>query len=168
MTIFSYCEIKSQKIWPIWKPIPVRFFKYHRIFRPSYNTCYEEININHTLLCLSQAFYIKIKTFDYFGGAPNGFCKNLTEFYQFSLKNFPNLTDFSPQLMACMFSAFLHNICCLYSLELPCCGQSNEPQQHMSHDMTKPTKWACTQRRLRSAWVSACLIRVFAVRSMGS
>ena len=34
----------------------------------------------------------------------------------------------------------------------------------MSRDMTKPTKWLCAQRRLRSA----CLIRVFAVRLMGS
>ena len=25
----------------------------------------------------------------------------------------------------------------------------------MSHDMTKPTKWVCAQRRLRSAWASA-------------
>ena len=32
-----------------------------------------------------------------------GFCKNRTEFYQISLKNLPNLTDFSPQLMACMY-----------------------------------------------------------------
>ena len=30
------------------------------------------------------------------------FCKNLTEFYQISLKNLPYLTDFSPQLMARM------------------------------------------------------------------
>ena len=30
------------------------------------------------------------------------FCKNLTEFYQISLKNLPYLTDFSPHLMACM------------------------------------------------------------------
>ena len=28
-------------------------------------------------------------------------------------------------------------------------------QKHLSHDMTKPTKWLCAQRRLRSAWVSA-------------
>ena len=28
-------------------------------------------------------------------------------------------------------------------------------QQHFSHDMTKPTKWVCAQRRLRSAWASA-------------
>ena len=26
---------------------------------------------------------------------------------------------------------------------------------HLSCDMTKPTKWVCTQRRLRSAWASA-------------
>ena len=32
--------------------------KSHRIFRPSYNTFYEEININHSLLFLSQASYI--------------------------------------------------------------------------------------------------------------
>ena len=32
--------------------------KSHRIFRPSYNTIFEEININHTLLFLSQASYI--------------------------------------------------------------------------------------------------------------
>ena len=32
-------------------------------------------------------------------------------------------------------------------------------QTYASHDMTKPTKWVCAQRRLRSAWV-------FAVHSM--
>ena len=26
---------------------------------------------------------------------------------------------------------------------------------YLSHDMTKPTKWMCAQRRLRSAWASA-------------
>ena len=30
------------------------------------------------------------------------FVKNFTEFYQISLKVLPDLTDFSPQLMACM------------------------------------------------------------------
>ena len=28
-------------------------------------------------------------------------------------------------------------------------------QINMSHDTTKPTKWVCAQRRLRSAWASA-------------
>ena len=46
-----------------------KIFKSHRTFRPSYNTFYEEININHTLLCLSQTSYILIKAFDYFRGA---------------------------------------------------------------------------------------------------
>ena len=36
------------------------------------------------------------------GELQSDFCKNLTEFYQISLKIFPNLTDFSPQLMAYM------------------------------------------------------------------
>ena len=27
--------------------------------------------------------------------------------------------------------------------------------RYMSHDMTKPTKWLCAQRRLRSVWASA-------------
>ena len=43
----AYLEANSHKI-----------FQSHRIFRPSYNTFYEEININHTLLWLSQASYI--------------------------------------------------------------------------------------------------------------
>ena len=33
------------------------------IFRPSKNTFYKEIITNHTLFCLSQASYIKIKAF---------------------------------------------------------------------------------------------------------
>ena len=43
-----HTEIKSHRIWPILKPVPIRFFKSHRIFRPSYNTFYVELNINHT------------------------------------------------------------------------------------------------------------------------
>ena len=52
----SHCEIKSHRIWPIWKPIPIRFFKsqnFQTILR-----IFEEININHTLFCLWQAYYI--------------------------------------------------------------------------------------------------------------
>ena len=37
------------------------------------------------------------------GELQSDFCKYLTEFYQISLKNLPHLTDFSPQLMACMY-----------------------------------------------------------------
>ena len=31
----------------------------------------------------------------------------------------------------------------------------NDVANKISHDMTKPTKWVCAQRRLRSAWASA-------------
>ena len=56
----SHTEIKSHRGWPIWKPVPkiIRFFKSHRIYRPFYIKFGEEININHTLLCLSKASYI--------------------------------------------------------------------------------------------------------------
>ena len=50
--------MKSHRIWPIWKPILIRIFKSHRIFRPSYNTFDEKINLHHTSLFSSQAFYI--------------------------------------------------------------------------------------------------------------
>ena len=35
------------------------------------------------------------------------------------------------------------------------CGTVAVVFANMSRDMTKPTKWVCAQRRLRSAWVSA-------------
>ena len=40
LTYMSYFTLwdKSQRIWPIWKPVSVSFFNSHRIFRPSYNT----------------------------------------------------------------------------------------------------------------------------------
>ena len=79
-----------------------KIFKSHRIFRTSYNTFYEEINIHHTLLCLSQTSYIIKGLLTILLELQSDFCKNLTEFYQISLKNLPHLTDFSPQLMACM------------------------------------------------------------------
>ena len=31
----------------------------------------------------------------------------------------------------------------------------NEPTKQISRNTTKPTKWLCAQRRLRSAWASA-------------
>ena len=33
--------------------------------------------------------------------------------------------------------------------------KGNAQQKHLSHDTTKPTKWPCVQRRLRSAWAFA-------------
>ena len=40
------------------------------------------------------------------GELQSDFCKNLTEFYQISLKNLPHPPDVSPQLMACMKVAY--------------------------------------------------------------
>ena len=54
---FAYMQYITHLV-PFWKPIPLRFFKCHKIFRPSYNTFYEEINLNHMLLYLSQSSYI--------------------------------------------------------------------------------------------------------------
>ena len=34
------------------------------------------------------------------------------------------------------------------------CVPYNKSKTHLSHDMTKPTKWVCAQWRLRSAWAS--------------
>ena len=66
----------------------LKIFKSHRIFRPAKNTIYEEIIIKHTLLCLPQVSYNKIKAFWLLGGGglQSDFCENLTEFYQISLK----------------------------------------------------------------------------------
>ena len=45
-----------------------KIFQSLRIFRPSYNILYKEININHTFLCLLQASYVWIKALYYFLG----------------------------------------------------------------------------------------------------
>ena len=102
----SHCEIKFHSIWSVWKSNPIRLFKSHRIFRPSYNTFYEEKkNINYTWLCLAQASYIDKRLLTTLGELQRDFYKNLTEFDQISLKNLPHLTDFNPQPMAWMQSA---------------------------------------------------------------
>ena len=75
----SNCEIKSHRIWPIWKPLPIRFFNFHRIFRPSYNTFYGEINIHHTLLCLSEASYIKLRLLTILGALQSNFYKQVAQ-----------------------------------------------------------------------------------------
>ena len=40
------------------------------------------------------------------GKLQSDFSENLIEFDQISLKNWPYITDFSPQLMACMIVKF--------------------------------------------------------------
>ena len=85
----SQCEIKSDKISQNFAHLEAnshKKFKSHRIFRPSYTTFYEEMNINHTLLYLSQASYILIKAFNYSGGAPVIFVKISQNFIKSPLK----------------------------------------------------------------------------------
>ena len=57
----SHCEIKSHRILAHLEGNSHKKFKSHRIFSPFYNRFYEEININHSLLWLSQASYMKKK-----------------------------------------------------------------------------------------------------------
>ena len=65
----------------------------------------EEINIKHTLLWFSQASYMKEKRhMTIFREPQSDVQENLPEFCQISLKILPYLTDFSPQIMACMKS----------------------------------------------------------------
>ena len=108
----AQCEIKSHRILPLWKP----FSNLTEFSDHLNNTLYEEIYINHTLLCLSQASYIKLKIFlTILWELQSDFCKNLTEFYWISLKNLGYLIDFSPQLMACV--KFIHFATVLLLLE---------------------------------------------------
>ena len=89
--------------------------------RPFYNRFYE-ININHTLLWFSQASYLKKKKKKkkyfrlYWGSSKVMFKKISQNFCQKSFKILLYLTDFSPQLMACMVSCFhfVHLYVCLY------------------------------------------------------
>ena len=71
------------------------------------------------------------------------------------LLNFSNLRIITTILFLCpnyldfdSMSSFEVNS----GLEISC---NNAPFQKLSRDMTKPTKWMCTQWRLRSAWASA-------------
>ena len=79
-------------------------FKSHRVFRPFYNRFYEEININHTLLWFSQASYIKKKDFRLYRESPKVkvMFKKISQNFVKSPLKFCLISDFSPQLMACM------------------------------------------------------------------
>ena len=48
------------------------------------------------------------------------------------------------------------------------CWKFNKMFQYLSHDMTKPTKWLCAQRRFRSAWASAQSSLLPPWRNLGS
>ena len=50
----SHCEIKSHRIWPLWKAIPIKHSNLTEFSDHFTTDFYEEININHTLLWFSQ------------------------------------------------------------------------------------------------------------------
>ena len=82
-------EIKSHRIWPIWKASPIKNSNLTNFFRPFYNRFNDEININHALLWSSPASYIK-KDLRLYWGSPkeSDVQENLTEVCQISLLNF--------------------------------------------------------------------------------
>ena len=85
----SHCEIKSHRIWPIWKAIPIKKLKPHRIFRPFHIGFYEEININHTLYGFHKLLTWKKKYFRlhvYWGSSKVMFKKISQNFVKSPLK----------------------------------------------------------------------------------
>ena len=72
----------------------------------------QKITCMHFVVFITSFLHLNKFSFDNFGKLQSDFCKNCTEFYQISLKNLPCLTDFSPQLMACMHLSKV-NVSCL-------------------------------------------------------
>ena len=75
----SHCEIKSHRILAPLEGNSHKKFKSHRIFSPFYNRFYEEININHSLLWLSQASYMKKKDFRLYWGSSKVMFKKISQ-----------------------------------------------------------------------------------------
>ena len=87
----------------------------HKIFQTSQNfqTILQHIlwrnkHKSHFVLFITVFWHLNKGFWLFWGSSKSDFCKNLPEFYQISHKNLPDLTDFSPQLMACMqFDLFI-------------------------------------------------------------
>ena len=66
----SHCEIKSHRIWLIWKPVPIRFIRSHRIFRPSYNILWRNkhkspfVVFITSLLHINKGFWLLRRSFE--------------------------------------------------------------------------------------------------------
>ena len=72
-----------------------KIFKISQIFRPSRNTFYKEISINHILVFITSFLTLRKRFLVTVGEFQGSFCENLTEFYQISLKMLVYLTDLS-------------------------------------------------------------------------
>ena len=108
------------------------------------------------VLCLSHSYTLKTKESQ---------CH-----YEIPLMSFPNSGHFSgfkgQTSSACddiLPSLWLNIILVICAIITPMVEMLNLKHDLSCH-MTKPTKWLQAQRRLRSAWASPSLIRVFAVR----
>ena len=77
-------------------------FKSHRIFRPFYNRFYVKININHALFWFSQGSYMQKKAFRLYWRSSKVMFKKISQNLVKSPLKFCLISDFSPQLMACM------------------------------------------------------------------
>ena len=95
----------TQRIWPMLEA------NSHKIFKISQNfqTILKHILWRNKHKSHFVVFYHKLLTCNkgswlFWLSSKMIFFKSLAEFYQISLKNWTYLTDFSPQLMACMYN----------------------------------------------------------------
>ena len=105
-TPHTVTEIKSHRIWPIWKQIPIRFSNVTE-FSDHLKTFYKEIIINHTLLYLSQASAIKIKCFWLQRGVPKWFLSR-TQY-----KRTGHWRKYKVMLLRLYFSDIAQSVTCL-------------------------------------------------------
>ena len=88
----AYLEANSHKIFQISQNFQI--ILQHILWRNNHKSHFVVFILS--FLHLNKGFYL------FWWSLKVIFVKNLTEFCQISLKNLPYLTDFSPQLMACM------------------------------------------------------------------
>ena len=122
----SHCEIKSHRIWPIWKAIPIKKNQISQNFQ----TILQQKQNSHTAVVFTSFLHGKQNTFDYIGGRSKVMFKKISQnFVKSPLKNLPYLKDFRPQLMACNY--VLEMQLKLLHLETTCTGMYNKcPKTH--------------------------------------
>ena len=82
----THCEIKSHRIWPIWKPIPIRFFKSHRIFRPSYNILWRNKHKSHFVVFITVFLHLNKSFWPFWGSYKVIFVKITENFIKSPVK----------------------------------------------------------------------------------
>ena len=77
--------------------------KIFKIFRQSYkHILWRNKHKSHYVVFITSSLHLNKSFWLLWRSSKVIFYKNLTEFYQISLKNLTHLTDFNPQLMACV------------------------------------------------------------------